>query len=128
MDIHFLSQLFLYCFVGILAIVPVWVLYSFLTGRMPLTGLFTAPLAKGSPRGMATSPIDLERLALFGATLAAAGFYVISTFDQLARAETSLTSLPEMPEEMLLALGLSQTGYVTGKLFRAFKPRSNRNE
>ena len=122
MEIEFLSPWFLYSYVVLLAIVPVRVIYDMLTGRMPLSGLFTAAPSPANPRPNA---IDPERLALFGATLAGAGYYLTITFEQMTKAEPHLESLPEMPEEMLIALGLSQSTYVTGKFFRAFNKRSS---
>ncbi|MGV6850219.1 MAG: hypothetical protein ACWA5A_17745 [Marinibacterium sp.] len=122
MDIQDIAWIFAYALAGILAVLGGKIIYMMLTGSMPLRGLFVVPL-KAAPTGTGDQ-MDPERLLLFMATLGGAGYYLALTLGQPLVAlttDTGATRLPDVPREMLVALGGAQSGYVTGKVFRLFQ-------
>lgn len=83
--------------------------HQLLNGQIVTTGLL---------RSSVTGVIDPERIQLLIGTIAGAAYYAATALQQLANAESGLSSLPDVPDTVLMLLAGSQTLYVGGKLTR----------
>lgn len=91
--------------------------YSMLTGRVMLAGLFTTDIDND---GVADE-FHPERVQLLLFSVFGIAAYVFSTMDAVAASTTALTVLPDIPDELLMILGASNTFYLSGKFGRTAK-------
>lgn len=87
---------------------------AMLSGRVWLFGLFTTDI---DDDGVADE-FHPERVQLLLMSIFGIGGYVIMTMDAAAASATGLKVLPDVPEELLMLLGASNTFYLSGKFGR----------
>lgn len=93
-----------------LAAIAFLVLYRMLSGGIRLDGLLAS-----APNG----PVSPERMQLMIASMIAVGGYVLTTFAAMENSTQSLSALPDVPTELIVLFGGSQTFYLMGKFIRA---------
>lgn len=91
--------------------------WAMLSGRVWLSGLFTTDLDND---GIADE-FHPERIQLLAISLCGIVGYAIMTMDAASASKTALTSLPDIPEELVMLLGASNSFYLTGKFGRTLK-------
>ncbi len=87
---------------------------SMLSGRVMLNGLFTTDIDND---GVADQ-FHPERAQLLLFSLFGIAAYVFSTVNAVSASTTTLTVLPDIPDELLMILGASNTFYLSGKFGR----------
>jgi hypothetical protein len=90
------------------------IVFSMLSGRVMLAGLFTTDIDND---GVADE-FHPERVQLLLFSVFGIAAYVFSTMDAVAASKTALTVLPDIPDELLMILGASNTFYLSGKFGR----------
>jgi hypothetical protein len=90
---------------------------EFLRGRIWFRGLFTTDI---DGDGVADE-FHPERVQLFIMSLFGIVGYAMMAMDAVAGAKTPLTVLPDIPEELLMILGASNTFYLSGKFGRTLQ-------
>ena len=85
--------------------------FSMLAGRVMLNGLFTTDIDND---GVADE-FHPERVQLLLFSVFGIAAYVFATMDAVAASKTALTVLPDVPDELLMMLGASNTFYLSGK-------------
>jgi len=92
-------------------------LYAMMRGSMQMNGLFTTDVDNdGIADQFHPERVQLLLVSLFGIV-----GYAIMTMDAAHAAKTTLTVLPDIPDELLMLLGASNSFYLTGKFGRSFK-------
>lgn len=104
-----ISQSFLVAWLGALAAI---VLYRILRGEIKCSGLLAANTGE---------TVSVERVQLLIASIIAIGGYSLETLSKAENAAGSLNSLPDVPIELIVLLGGSQTLYLAAKFARASK-------
>lgn len=107
---HLLSVVLL----GWLAALALSMVYEMFVGRIQLSGLFTTDLNND---GIADE-FHPERVQLLVISLFGIAAYAYTTVKAVAASKTALTMLPDVPEELMMFLGASNTFYLTGKFGR----------
>jgi hypothetical protein len=100
-----------------LAGLAVLLVLEFLRGRIWFRGLFTTDI---DGDGVADE-FHPERVQLFIMSLFGIVGYAMMAMDAVAGAKTPLTVLPDIPEELLMILGASNTFYLSGKFGRTLQ-------
>ncbi len=95
-----------------LAAVAALVLFRMLQGKIHTDGLL---------RSAPNAPIDPERLQMLAGAVAGAVFYASYAMQVAAQSDTPITSLPDVPDTVLVLLSGSQFLYLGGKLGRKIK-------
>lgn len=91
--------------------------FAMLRGRVILNGLFTTDIDND---GVADQ-FHPERVQLLLFSVFGIAAYVFSTMDAVAASTAALTVLPDIPDELLMMLGASNTFYLSGKFGRIGK-------
>ena len=107
---HLLSFVML----GWLAALALSMAYEMFAGRIWLNGLFTTDLNND---GIADE-FHPERVQLLVISLAGIATYAYTTVKAVTASKTAMTILPDVPEELMMILGASNTFYLSGKFGR----------
>jgi len=99
---------------GALALVLVCAMFN---GTLLMNGLFTTDVDND---GIADE-FHLERVQMLLISLFGIVGYAAMTVDTAHASKAALTILPDIPEELLMLLGASNSFYLTGKFGRTFK-------
>jgi hypothetical protein len=91
--------------------------FEFLRGRIWFRGLFTTDI---DGDGVADE-FHPERVQLFIMSLFGIVGYAMMTMEAVTGTKTPLTVLPDIPEELLMILGASNTFYLSGKFGRTLQ-------
>lgn len=97
-----------------LAGLALMIAFAMLSGRVMLAGLFTTDIDND---GVADE-FHPERVQLLLFSLFGIAAYVFAAMDAVAASKTALTVLPDIPDELLMILGASNTFYLSGKFGR----------
>lgn len=100
-----------------LAALAVMMLHAMFTGRIGMNGLFATDIDGDG----IMDEFHLERVQLFLISAVGLMGYVMSTMGTVNTSTTGLKVLPDVPEELLMLLGASNTFYLTGKFGRTLK-------
>lgn len=98
-----------------LAGLALMIVFSMLSGRVMLAGLFTTDLDND---GVADE-FHPERVQLLLFSVFGIAAYVFATMDVVAASTATLTVLPDIPDELLMIMGASNTFYLSGKFGRS---------
>ena len=98
-----------------LAGLALMIVFSMLSGRVMLAGLFTTDIDND---GLADE-FHPERVQLLLFSVFGIAAYVFATMDAVAASKTALTVLPDIPDELLMIMGASNTFYLSGKFGRS---------
>jgi len=93
------------------------ILYAMFNGGIQMNGLFSTDVDND---GIADE-FHPERVQLLLISLLGIGGYAIMTMNAASASSTALTVLPDVPEELMMLLGASNTFYLTGKFGRNLK-------
>lgn len=92
-------------------------LYAMMSGIVQMNGLFTTDVDNdGVADQFHPERVQLLLISLFGIV-----GYAIMTMDAAHASTVALKVLPDIPEELLMLLGASNSFYLTGKFGRSFK-------
>jgi hypothetical protein len=100
-----------------LAALALLMLHAMFTGRIGMNGLFATDV---NGDGI-MDEFHPERVQLFLISAVGLMGYVMSTMGTVSASTTELKVLPDVPEELLMLLGASNTFYLTGKFGRTLK-------
>lgn len=93
------------------------IVYEFMRGRIWFRGLFTTDIdGDGVADEFHPERVQLLIMSLFGIV-----GYAMLAMDAVSTAKTGLTALPEIPDELLMMLGASNTFYLSGKFGRTLQ-------
>jgi len=91
--------------------------FEFLRGRIWFQGLFTTDIdGDGIADEFHPERVQLLIMSLFGIV-----GYAMMAMDAVHTSKTILTTLPEIPDELLMMLGASNTFYLSGKFGRTLQ-------
>jgi hypothetical protein len=91
--------------------------YAMVSGRIRLTGLFTTDIdGDGVADEFHPERVQLLIMSLFGIV-----GYAMMTMEAASASNAALTVLPDIPEELLMILGASNTFYLSGKYGRTLQ-------
>lgn len=91
--------------------------YAMVSGAVQMNGMFTTDVDNdGVADQFHPERVQLLLISLFGI----AG-YAIMTMDAATASKAALTVLPDIPDELLMLLGASNSFYLTGKFGRTLK-------
>ena len=93
------------------------IVYAMLSGSIQMSGLFTTDV---DGDGIADE-YHPERVQLLLISLVGIGTYAFTTMSAAETSKAALTTLPEIPDQLLMLLGASNSFYLTGKLGRTLK-------
>lgn len=99
---------------GVLALLMIYAMYS---GRIGMNGLFATDV---NGDGI-MDEFHPERVQLFLISAVGLVGYVMTTMGTVNASTTELKVLPDVPEELLMLLGASNTFYLSGKFSRTLK-------
>lgn len=99
---------------GVLALLMLYAMYS---GRIGMNGLFATDY---NGDGI-MDEFHPERVQLFLFSAVGLVGYVMTTMSAVNASTTDLTVLPDVPDELLMLLGASNTFYLSGKFSRTLK-------
>ncbi len=91
--------------------------YEMFSGRIQLNGLFTTDVDND---GIADE-FHPERVQLLLVSLLGIVGYAYSVMDAAHASKAALTILPDVPDELVMLLGASNSFYLTGKFGRTLK-------
>lgn len=92
-------------------------LYAMMSGAVQLNGLFTTDVDNdGIADEFHPERVQLLLISLFGIV-----GYAIMTMDAANASKAALKVLPDIPDELLMLLGASNSFYLTGKFGRTLK-------
>ena len=93
------------------------ILLAIVSGKVFLRGLFTTDVdGDGIADEFHPERVQLLIMSLFGIV-----GYAMTATSTFADAKTALTTLPEIPDELLMMLGASNTFYLSGKFGRTIQ-------
>lgn len=91
--------------------------YAMFNGDIQMNGLFSTDVDNdGIADEFHPERVQMILISLFGL----AG-YALMTIDAATASKTALTVLPDVPEELVMLLGASNSMYLTGKFGRTLK-------
>jgi hypothetical protein len=93
------------------------IVYEFVRGRIWFRGLFTTDV---DGDGIADE-FHPERVQLLIMSLCGIVGYAVMTMEAASASNATLTVLPDIPEELLMILGASNTFYLSGKYGRTLQ-------
>jgi hypothetical protein len=93
------------------------IVFEFFRGRIWFQGLFTTDIdGDGIADEFHPERVQLLIMSLFGIV-----GYAMLTMDAASASNATLTVLPDIPEELLMMLGASNTFYLSGKYGRTLQ-------
>jgi hypothetical protein len=99
---------------GVLALLMLYAMYS---GRIGMNGLFATDYNGDG----VMDEFHPERVQLFLISAVGLVGYVMTTVSAVNASTTDLTVLPDVPDELLMLLGASNTFFLSGKFSRTLK-------
>lgn len=112
-----IPELLSFVLLGWLAALALALAYGMFNGSMQMNGLFTTDVDND---GIADE-FHPERVQLLLISLLGIIGYALATMDAAHASKAALKVLPDIPEELLMLLGASNSIYLTGKFGRTLK-------